>query len=133
MDASQFHFIVIDDSFFDCRIAEKVIQNVGHPASVKVYQSAEDAIQYIRQIEDYSDGKKIVLFVDIQMPLMDGFGFVQEFEALPAAIKDRYAFYFVTSSINENDIRRSVNFPSVRRFLNKPLTMAVVKDLLETV
>lgn len=132
MDASQFHFIVIDDSFFDCRIAEKVIQNVGNPASVKIFQNADEAILYIKNKDTGSvaDNRKTILFVDIQMPIMDGFGFVNEFEALSEETKSQYAFFFVTSSINENDIRRSINFPSVRKFLNKPLTSTVVRELL---
>jgi len=130
MNANQFHFIIIDDSIFDSRIAEKVIQNVDAGAVVTIFHDATKAFDFLKELPHMSDMQKRVLFVDIQMPIMNGFEFVESFESLPDEVKAGYILYFITSSMNENDIRRGTSYPSVRKFLNKPLTVDMLSGII---
>jgi CheY-like chemotaxis protein len=130
MNANQFHFIIIDDSIFDSRIAEKVIQNVDAGAVVTIFHDATKAFDFLKELPHISDMQKRVLFVDIQMPIMNGFEFVESFESLPDEVKAGYILYFITSSMNENDIRRGTSYPSVRKFLNKPLTVDMLSGII---
>ena len=115
------HFIVIDDSKLDCFIAEKVIQNTGRSESVKSFMTASEALDYIKQSSP-SD-KKTILFIDIQMPLMNGFEFVEAFEKnVPQEVRTNYVVNLLSSSINESDMIRAKGYKSVNQFLNKPLT-----------
>ncbi len=122
------NFIVIDDSKLDCFIAEKIILNSGSCESVKVFQQAAQALEHIEA--SASQGTTVV-FVDIQMPVMNGFEFVENFEKLSAELKKNYHMYMLSSSINENDIARVKGYASVRHFLNKPLTNDTIKAVLE--
>lgn len=115
------HFIVIDDSKLDCFIAEKIIKNTGKSESIKSFLQAKDALQYI-SAAPIDDQAHTIIFVDIQMPVMNGFEFVEAFEQLPSNITTHYTIYVISSSINENDLNRVHNFSSVKQFLNKPLT-----------
>jgi len=56
------------------------------------------------------------------MPVMNGFEFVEAFEKLSPDITTHYTIYVISSSINENDIHKLQQYPSVKQFLNKPLT-----------
>ena len=127
MSADNLNFIVIDDSKLDCFIAEKIIQNTGRCESIKTFQLATEALNFVRQGND----KKTIMFVDIQMPMMNGFEFVEAFEALPDNIKSMYNIYMLSSSINENDIAKVKGYASVRRFLNKPLTNTAIASVLD--
>ncbi len=115
------HFIVIDDSKLDCFIAEKIIKNTGKCESVTSFQMAENALEYIRTQATPSANPTIIL-VDIQMPVMNGFQFVEAFEKLPENITDNYSVFIISSSINDDDLNRVHNYRSIRQFLNKPLT-----------
>jgi CheY-like chemotaxis protein len=123
------NFIVIDDSKLDCFIAEKIIRNTGISESIKSFLQAKDALEYIRELPN--DGlSHTIMLVDIQMPVMNGFEFVEAFEQLPDEITDNFTIYIISSSINENDLKRVHNFKSVRQFLNKPLTSNNLAALL---
>ncbi len=66
------------------------------------------------------------------MPVMNGFEFVEAFEALPEDKRKGYSLYMLSSSINENDIARVKAYSSVKQFLNKPLTNDSISAVLES-
>lgn len=125
-------FIVVDDSKLDCFIAEKIIKNTGKCDSVISFLHAEDALEFVRTDESPQQYPTILL-VDIQMPVMNGFQFVEEFEKLPSHVTMRYKVYIISSSINDHDLNRVHNYSSVQQFLNKPLTSNNLSILLSAI
>jgi len=130
MPFQKVHFIIVDDSKLDCFITEKIIQNTGLSASIRPFAEAGKALEFIKDNPCSTDGTKTVVIVDIYMPLMNGFEFIEEFEKFPQAIVDNYSIYMLSSSINENDVNRISNYKSVKQFLNKPLKSNVLISLL---
>jgi CheY-like chemotaxis protein len=130
MTQKKLHFIVVDDSKLDCFIAEKIIRNTGMNDSVISFTDAKEALAYIQKPYP-NDSSKTVLIVDIQMPLMNGFEFVEAFEKLPQQIQNNYIIYVLSSSINENDLNKVRSYRSVKHFLNKPLTSNTLSALIE--
>lgn len=119
--SSKLNFIVVDDSKLDCFIAEKIIKNTGKCETIKSFQQAREALEYIGTTPQ-DPSSHTILLVDIQMPVMNGFEFVEAFEKLPADVIKGYTIYIISSSINENDLNKVHNYKSVKQFLNKPLT-----------
>lgn len=128
MSEGKLTFIVIDDSKLDCFIADKIIRNSGKAENVTVFQQAKEALEHIKNV---GSGSTTIVFVDIQMPVMNGFEFVESFEALPDDTKQDYHIYMLSSSINENDIAKVKGYASVKHFLNKPLTNDTINAVLE--
>ncbi len=126
---NQHHFIVIDDSKLDCFIAEKIIKNTGKCASIKTFVQAKDALEFIATQEPLSP-LPVIILVDIQMPVMNGFQFVEAFEQLPYAVISKYIIYVISSSINDEDMNKIHIYPTVKQFLNKPLTSNTLSTLL---
>ena len=133
MTPNKLHFIVIDDSKLDCFIAEKIIRNTGRSESIKSFLQASEALTYIAESPEPEDGLKTILLVDIQMPVMNGFEFVESFDRLPKEKREHYIIYVLSSSINENDLNRVRYHSSVIQFLNKPLTSNTLSALLDMV
>lgn len=124
------HFIIIDDSQLDCFIAEKIIQNTGTFSSIKSFTQATDALESIKNSGKTNDPVTIII-LDIQMPLMNGFQFVEAFEQLPKKIQSGHAIFLFSSSINENDKNRMGNYPLIRRFYGKPISKETVAEMIK--
>lgn len=124
------NFIIIDDSKLDCFIADKIIRNTGRAGDIKSFTNAADALEHISKTPPPTGSRTNVL-LDIQMPIMNGFDFVEAFEKLPEATKNGYNVYMLSSSINENDLNRVKHYHSIRQFLNKPLTSSALAEILE--
>ena len=126
------HFIIIDDSQLDCFIGEKIIQNTGTFSSVKSYTQAAEAYEIIKNSDPSPADAITIVVLDIQMPVMNGFQFVESFELLPENIRANYAIFMFSSSINENDKNRIENHPCIRKFYSKPISKEIVAKIVDS-
>ncbi|WP_214073817.1 response regulator [Mucilaginibacter sp. dw_454] len=126
-------FIIIDDTELDHFIARKMIGNVNAAYTVKSFMDAGLALQHIISHKHDSAIKVVLVFLDIHMPMMNGFEFVEAFEKLEQAIQDKYYIVALTSSIEVSDINRIASYSSFRTRITKPITADGLKSLLNTV
>jgi CheY-like chemotaxis protein len=112
--------LLIDDNEIDLFINEKVINAKKTGAKVIKEISAKNAIDSFKKA---STSKHIpdIIFVDLDMPSMNGFDFMEIFEKLPEKIIGNCKVFMLTSSTHEQDIKRAGEFKSIVKYLNKPL------------
>jgi CheY-like chemotaxis protein len=117
-------FIIIDDSELDCFIAKKIIQQNDKSMKVAAFT---DAVSALRQINDntalHSELLTVIL-LDLRLPIMSGFEFVEEFERLPDHIRNKYLIYVLSSSMNKSDKSRVDSNEYIVKMIDKPLTRA---------
>lgn len=115
--------LIIDDSPFDRLIAQKVVSIAAIAEKCTVVDSALAALDYLKQHARCDENFPDVIFVDICMPAMDGFAFLDEFERLSAGFPKQCPIYILSSSVDPNDIRRSQKSECVSGFILKPFTV----------
>lgn len=117
-----FHFIIIDDNHFDTRIAQKVIGNTGRDLSVRSFADGGIALAYIDEESKNPTGEMTYILLDVHMPQMDGFDFLDAFEKLPEALRAQYRVIMLSSTINFADVARIKARPSIFATLEKPIS-----------
>ncbi|MCO5937306.1 response regulator [Mucilaginibacter sp. RB4R14] len=118
--------LLIDDNFIDNFVTRKILETANFADNIIVIQSAQDAINALR------DGsvKPDAIFLDIRMPMMSGFEFLQEYEALDLDNKDVVKIFMLSSSLNPTDMNNSKSNKYVARFVHKPLTLQALEELI---
>jgi len=118
-------FLIDDDTVVNYLHA-KALSRAG-VINTKAFDKADEALEFFKQEGD--TGSKDVIFLDLNMPGMDGWEFLEAFRALPESVTGNYRVLIISSSIDPKDIERSKTF-DVHAFVSKPLTSDKMTDLL---
>ena len=113
-----------DDNFFHEREIKKNDQ--GHTIITK--NSGIKALEYLKlKKEPHSD----LIFLDINMPVMNGWEFLKEYDQLDKAFQSRAIIIMLTTSDNADDVAKANTYSSVSDYITKPLTKEIMKDIIE--
>jgi signal transduction histidine kinase len=120
--------IVIDDTDVDRIIAEKFIKKYDFAQEVILMDSAITVLKYIQENKSTDDGLQLI-FLDINMPDMNGWEFLEHFNQLENEIRDKYRILIVSSSPNINDKERAFSSQYVVDYIVKPISKEVILGL----
>lgn len=124
-----FDVLLIDDNDIDNYISNHVIESTNLAKKITAKSSAMDALTYLKSIEQAGENFPDIIFLDIRMPKMDGFDFLEKFNEFPKSLTKTCNVIMLTSSLHPDDKVRARQNPMVKNFLNKPLTSEVVEEL----
>ena len=117
--------MLIDDNDIDNFINEKMIKASYFAENVYVHSSAKSALEFLKNISSIKntppDLIPAYIFLDINMPILDGFHFLEEFENFSDAFKSSMKIAMLTTSLNPSDLERTKPYKSVVKYLYKPL------------
>ncbi len=118
--------LLIDDNYIDNFVTRKILEVSKFAETIIVVRSATEAIKSLQ------DGtvKPDVIFLDVRMPLMSGFEFLEAYDKINIDKSDIKVF-MLSSSLDPLDIRKSMDNKYITQFLHKPLTQKALEGLCQ--
>ncbi len=124
-------FVIDDDRIYQFA-AKKTIEATGLAEKVMIFSNGEEAIHYLKK--NAADGSSIpdIIFLDINMPVMNGWQFLEEYAHLRSDLQKNITIYMVSSSVDEYDIRKSKEFKTVSDYIIKPIQKEKFSQVLSS-
>ncbi|MFK7964423.1 MAG: response regulator [Burkholderiaceae bacterium] len=119
--------MIVDDDEVDQMMYQRVFSRCAGFGSVIGCTQPEEAL---RQLQDPKGRPIDVLFLDINMPRMDGFEFLERANREQGAHFAKTAVVMLTTSLDDADRRRVRKYPQVKAYISKPLTTDALDELV---
>jgi len=124
--------LIIDDDEINNFIAAKLIDKIPPKAVVSTCLNGQDGIDFVKSKLDHQDEMPDIIFLDINMPVMNGWEFLEEYEQIKSKIKKSVCINMLSSSVYNDDITKAEAFDTVQKFISKPLTVDKIQSLYES-
>ena len=122
------NFIIVDDDKLNNKLCRTIIEKTYPEALVVDFTDPVAGFNYIADKYSQADtDERAILLLDIMMPIMDAWAFLERFEQLDDTTKSRIKIYILSSSIDKADMARAQSNKHVEYYLIKPLTKESIK------
>jgi CheY-like chemotaxis protein len=123
--------MIIDDDPHNNMLCRFVIGSITKEVEVIDFTVSSDGLEYIKKF--YGDKEtdcQTVLFLDINMPVMSGWDFLEKYAELNEHIKNQITIYILSSSVDWSDKEKAATNPFVKDYVIKPLPKGTVQNIL---
>lgn len=124
--------VVDDDKIFQL-IATRSIKAAQFTGKILQFNNGSEALHYLEEHASDEDEIPDVLFLDINMPLVDGWMFMEDFIDLKQRINKPIRIYMVSSSIDPKDIERAKAIHDIKAYVTKPISKEKFAELISEV
>jgi CheY-like chemotaxis protein len=121
--------MLVDDNETDNFISKRIIEITKFARRVEVKNSGKSALDYLKENQTAAEDLPNIIFLDINMPIVDGFVFLYEFEKFSEVVRNKCKVIILSSSDNKRDIDKIVNNNHVIKFITKPLTEVALDEI----
>ncbi|TDS17083.1 response regulator receiver domain-containing protein [Maribacter caenipelagi] len=127
------NILLVDDDELYLYIMEKTIHQLSKELVVSTFTDGEQAVEYISKCTEEKVELPEVIFLDINMPFLDGWGFLNEFKKLKPKIISNINIYMVSSSMRDSDVIRASNFEELTGYVVKPVDKVQLAEIFKKI
>ena len=118
--------MLVDDDTYTNLYNKIILEKASVAKEVTEFQNGKEALQYLEQGGNHVD----LILLDINMPIMNGWQFLEEYEKLSDTKKATIMVIMLTSSVNYDDKKKAEKLDFIKKFINKPLDDDKIKEIM---
>ncbi len=127
MDKIIRHFLLVDDDAINNILTKMILKKSFGEVHINAFTVPEDGLEFMKSQPIHNP--PITLFLDINMPTISGWEYLEAFELFDPTIKGQYDIYILSSSVDPKDINRAKENPLVKDFIEKPISNETLKKI----
>lgn len=129
MMQQEYTVMVVDDDEDYCFLTKRILRRAGVFKQIITASNGLEALKKLLEINASGEDPPTLIFLDLKMPIMDGFEFLEEVSNLPELDLSKTRIFVMTSSVLPKDRERANIYP-IAEFISKPLTKKILEDVL---
>jgi len=122
---------IIDDDPIFIYGTKRLMAEVDFCETVLVFENGQDAIDGLNEITASGETLPAVIFLDLNMPIMNGWEFLEDFVKIPNHNREKVIIYIISSSVDPRDLERIKNYEVVNNYILKPISNEDLYGVLE--
>lgn len=123
-------WLVDDDPIF-VGLTRKMMDKMLFTGNIEVFLNGQLALEHLRQKGEVEGDLPQVIFLDLMMPVLDGWGFLDEYRKMAESVKRNITLYILSSSNSPQDIKRARKNQEISGFITKPILRAKFSEILD--
>lgn len=125
--------IIIDDDPIFVYGTKRLMKEIDFCDTIIVYNNGQEALEGILTISESGEKVPPFIFLDLNMPIMNGWEFLEEFTKIPSNKLTKTTIYIISSSVDPRDLERVKNYKAVNNYILKPITPNDLETVLGAV
>ncbi|WP_405384588.1 response regulator [Maribacter sp. LLG6340-A2] len=122
---------IIDDDPIFIYGTKRIMKEVDFAETILVYNNGQEAIEGLMEISQTEELMPEVIFLDLNMPIMNGWEFLDEYTNIPNHNPEKTIIYIISSSVDPRDLERVKNYEQVNNYILKPITPDDLSTILK--
>ena len=119
-------YVAVDDDSFNNMLCSMIIEDTLGEVDINTFTKPEEGLAFIENVESPT-----VLFLDINMPTLTGWEFLEQYEKFSEEVKMQINIYILSSSVDQRDMNKANENKYVKGFISKPLDFETVISIAE--
>jgi CheY-like chemotaxis protein len=120
-------FLIVDDSYIDRLVSSMLIKRTFNAESIIEVSGGKQALEWLKGKQA---GQEVLILLDIMMPEMNGFQFLDQFEKLEKSIRENVSIVMLSSTLADEDVLMAKQHPTIKKLLSKPLSPNELKPFV---
>lgn len=125
---TELNLAVIDDDLIYHRVVKRLLQTCNYSGKLFTYKNGREAYEAFSQNSGNPEALPHIILLDINMPVWDGWDFLNEYKKL--SLSHKPVIYVVSSTTNPDEIKRATTYSCVRDFVEKPLNAGKIMEMI---
>ncbi|WP_333600188.1 response regulator [Flavobacterium sp.] len=125
------NLLLIDDDEIFTFMTKKIIERTNLAEQIKIFENGKDAITFLESVAHKTALLPEIIFLDISMPILDGWGFLEEYIQLKPKFGKKITLYIISSSVSPRDHERAKTYSDVSDFIIKPMSKEKFIDIIK--
>ncbi|GAC1380617.1 MAG: hypothetical protein NVSMB45_04170 [Ginsengibacter sp.] len=121
-------FILIDDKDWELFLHKELILLSNPDCKIEIFLNGFEALAYIKN--SLNPNNRNIILSDIHMPLMSGYEILEEIKKNPAYINHKIEFYFLSATLDREELKKSTSMRGIDGFFHKPLSTELITEKL---
>ncbi|WP_289046507.1 response regulator [uncultured Olleya sp.] len=122
--------IVDDDEIYKFTVV-KILKSIGFDKNIMAFSDGDEAFNFITNNLENVKALPDVILLDINMPIMDGFQFMDEFVKINPRVGKKITIYMVSSSVDAKDVKKAASISEISDYIIKPIKRGELQNILE--
>jgi CheY-like chemotaxis protein len=123
------NILLVEDDPITVMVCDRIIKMTAFAENVSSCNNGKAALEYLVALGEQDKDIPEIIFLDINMPVMNGWDFLAEFEKVQHNMKQLPRIYILSSTVDPEDYKRAKSFPLVQDFISKPLSKESLQNI----